>query len=115
MTYTGRAAKSGNSQALAFEKALFRAHPEFSEGRLAADYIGPGCLLVRAVPDADLESQPEDDPVLGAYLAFVEREMAAHPEHIRPLAPDLLARARALVGDMDVDMDEDLGDDLAID
>ena len=115
MTYTGRAARSGNSQALAFEKALFRAHPEFGEGRLAADYIGPGCLLVRAVPDAEAAAEPEDDPVLGAYLAFLERDMAAHPEHIRPLSSDLLARARALVGDIRVDLDEDLGDDLTLD
>lgn len=115
MTYTGRAARSGNSQALAFEKALFRAHPEFTEGRLAADYIGPGCLLVRAVADAEAVLQQDDDPVLAAYLAFLERDMMAHPEHIRPLSPDLLARARALVGDMEVDMNEDLGDEFTFD
>ncbi len=115
MTYIGRAAKSGNSQAMAFEKALFRAHPEFAEGRLAADYIGPGRLLVRTVPDTETAAEPEDDPVLGAYLAFLERDMTAHPERIRPLSADLLARARALVGDVEVDLDEDLGDDLALD
>lgn len=114
MTYSGRAAKSGNSQALAFEKALFRAHPEFTEGRLAADYIGPGCLLVRAMTDAEAAPARGDDPVLAAYLAFVEREMAAHPEHIRPLSADLLSRARALVADVEVDLDEDLGDDVTI-
>lgn len=113
MSYTGRATKSGNSQAMAFEKALFRAHPEFAAGRLTADYIGPGCLLVRAVPDAD-ETQ-DDDPVLGAYLAFIGADMAAHPERIQPLSANSVALARALVGDLEVDPDEDLGDDATLD
>lgn len=115
MTYTGRAAKSGNSQSLAFEKALFRAHPEFAEGRLTADIIGPGYLLVRSVPEAEATPQPQDDPVLGAYLAFMERELTAHPEDIRPLSADSLARARKLVGHIEVDPDEDLGDELTLD
>jgi antitoxin PrlF len=114
MTYSGRAARSGNSQAMAFEKALFRAHPEFAEGRLEADYIGPGHLLIRALPN-DESAPPEDDPILGAYLAFVERDMAAHPERIQPLSADLLARAHELVGHIEVDLNEDLGDDVTLD
>jgi antitoxin PrlF len=114
MTYLGRAARSGNSQAMAFEKALFRAHPEFAEGRLEADYIGPGHLLVRALPD-DEPATREDDPVLGAYLAFLERDMAAHPERIQPLSAELLARAHELVGHIEVDLNEDLGDDVTLD
>jgi antitoxin PrlF len=112
--YSGRAIRSGNSQAMAFEKALFRAHPEFASGPLAADYIGPGHLLVRAVGTAE-EPSPDDDPVLGAYLAFLEREMTAHPESLRPLNADSLARAQALVGHLGGDPDEDLGDDVSID
>lgn len=114
MSYNGRATRSGNSQAMAFEKALFRAHPEFSAGRLAADYIGPGCLLVRAIPDAD-EAVTGDDPVLAAYLSFIARDMAANPQRIQPLSADLLARAQALVGHLEVDPDEDLGDDVTLD
>ncbi len=52
----------------------------------------------------------DDDPVLEAYLAFLERDMAAHPEQIRPLSADGLTRARRLVGHIEVDLDEDLGD-----
>ncbi len=114
MPYSGRATKSGNSQAMAFEKALFRAHPEFATGRLTADYIGPGYLLVRALPDA-AEETSGTDPVLGAYLAFLERDMQAKPERIQPLPADLIARAQELVGHVDVDPDEDLGDDLTLD
>lgn len=49
------------------------------------------------------------------YLAFLEQEMAKHPEMIQPLSPELLVRAEALVGDLEVDLDEDLGDDFEID
>jgi antitoxin PrlF len=114
MSYSGRATRSGNSQAMAFEKALFRAHPEFTEGRLAADYIGPGCLLVRALPDAE-QAAAEEDPVLGAYLAFLELDIQAHPERIQPLPAGLIARAQELVGHVEVDPDEDLGDEVSID
>jgi antitoxin PrlF len=99
---------------MAFEKALFRAHPEFAEGRLVADFIGPGYLLVRALPETE-QAAPEADPVLGAYLAFIERDMQAHPERIQALPADLIARAQELVGHLEVDLDEDLGDDVSID
>lgn len=114
MEYNGRATRSGNSQAMAFEKALFRAHPEFASGQLEATYVSPGYLLVHAVGAPD-DALAGDDPVLGAYLAFLEEEMAAHPGRIQPLSADSLARAEALVGHLDVDPDEDLGDDVSID
>jgi prlF antitoxin for toxin YhaV_toxin len=114
MQYSGRATRSGNSQAMAFEKALFRAHPEFAAGPLSAQYVAPGYLLVHAAV-AQESAAPEQDMVLGAYLAFLEREMQKHPELIQPLSPDLLARAEALIGDMEVDLNEDLGDEFDID
>ena len=114
MTYTGRATRSGNSQALAFEKALFRAHPEFASGQLEAEYIGPGHLLIRAVGPEDNVS-PDDDPVLGAYLAFIERDMEENPARIQALSPDLLALAEDLVAGIEVDFEEDLGDSARID
>jgi antitoxin PrlF len=109
MPYTGRATKSGNSRAFAFENALFRSHPEFAEGRLTADYIGPGTLLIRAV---DQEEAEEEDPVLEAFLAFIDRDMREHPERIRPLSRELIAEAEELVEGMEVNWDEDLGDDV---
>jgi len=107
MQYSGRATSSGNSQALAFEKALFRAHPEFASGPLSAQYVAPGYLLVHALGDPGAS---EEDPVLGAYLAFLQREMEKHPEMIQPLSAESLAEAKELVRDVNVDPDEDLGD-----
>jgi antitoxin PrlF len=61
------------------------------------------------------KATPETDPVLEAYLAFVERDMLAHPERIQAVPADLVARAQDLVGRVEADLDEDLGDDAAID
>lgn len=110
MTYRGRATTTGNSQSMAFEKALFRAHPEFAAGRLEAEPISPHYLLVRAVPEGE---QPDviGDPVFGAFLEFMESQMAAQPHLIRGLSSKSLERARGLVGDLEVDPDEDLGED----
>jgi hypothetical protein len=105
MTYKGRFTKVGNSKSYAFESALFRSHPEFDSHNVEAEVIGPGVLLVRALGVED-ELEPGQDPVLGAFLAFVERDMAANPESIQPLSEELLARIDRLVGDMDVDLDE---------
>jgi hypothetical protein len=54
------------------------------------------------------------DPVLDAWVAFMDADMTSHPEHIRPLSADLPARAHALVGDIIIDLDEDLEADLTL-
>ena len=54
-------------------------------------------------------TENEDDPVLEAFLDLIDRDMREHPERIRPLSADLIARAEELVGDIKVDLDEDLG------
>jgi uncharacterized OsmC-like protein len=79
-----------------------------------------GAFRIRTVVElaAAAEAPDEDgdgDPVLGAYLAFMAEQMEANPQHIAPLSMDSIERARALVGDMDVDRDEDLGDDVDLD
>jgi len=104
--YSGKRTKTGNSNGFRFEQALFKSHPEFS-GEVRAHVIAPGRLLVTAEP---LETSSED-PVLAAFLAFLHKDMLAHPENIRPLDENLMARVAALVKDVVVDMDEDLGEE----
>lgn len=105
MPYKGRFTRTGNSKSYAFEAALFRSHPEFDARNVEADYIGPGVLLLRTV-GVDGESAVGEDPILGAFLAFVERDMTESPSSIQPLDADLLARAERLVGGMDVDLNK---------
>jgi hypothetical protein len=113
MIYKGRAATTGNSQSMAFERALFRAHPEFASGRLEAQPISAHYMLVRAVPDAAGEAG--EDPVLDAYLEFLKEQMQLHADMIQGLSADSLRRAQDLVGHIKVDPEEDLGDDARID
>ncbi len=105
--YTGRKAKTGNSDALRFEQALFRSHPEFSD-RVVAQVIAPGCMLVIAEPSDETDSGDDDDPVISAFLSFIVQDM---PEHIAELDPDLLNQMETLVGHIEVDLNEDLGDE----
>lgn len=53
----------------------------------------------------------EDDPALGAFLDFVEADIRAHPERLQAFDGGLRDRLEALVGDVDVDLDEPLSPD----
>lgn len=110
MIYQGRAATTGNSRSMAFEEALFRAYPNFAAGRLEAEPVSPNYLLVRAVPDSAGDEEHED-PILGAYLDFLGEQMKANPHLLQGLTAASIERARDLVGDMEVDPEEHLGDD----
>lgn len=50
----------------------------------------------------------EEDPVLGAFLDFVEADIKAHPDRIRAFDEALHDRLAALVGDVEVDLDAPL-------
>lgn len=50
----------------------------------------------------------EGDPALGAFLDFVEADVKAHPERLQAFDGALRDRLKALVGDVDVDLDEPL-------
>ena len=59
--------------------------------------LGPGHLLVTLADVPDPQSdEVERDPVVSAYLAFLEGDMLAHPERIAPLPEEDLARLRRL-------------------
>lgn len=57
------------------------------------------------------EDDAARDPVVGAFLDFLARDMAEHPERIEALSQDLQARMADLVGDVDVDLDQPLSPD----
>lgn len=107
MSYRGRATTVGNSRAIALEAALFRAHPEFAEGEFEVDALGSGLLVVRPAGERDSDPSPGDDPVLAAFLSFIEEDMTEHPESMRPLSSDLLSRAEELTEGVEVQLDDD--------
>jgi antitoxin PrlF len=53
----------------------------------------------------------EDDPVIGAFLAFLARDMANEPARIRPAPKSLVRRGKALVKGVKVDLDAALPED----
>lgn len=58
-----------------------------------------------ALPPAD-----DEDPALLAYLTFLEEQMERHPELLKPM-DELLARSDGLVAHIEVDLDQDLGEE----
>lgn len=64
-----------------------------------------GVILARA------SSKTEEDPVLGQFLNFLARDMAAHPEHLKSIDAGLRKRIKSLVKNVKVDFDAALSDE----
>jgi antitoxin PrlF len=55
-----------------------------------------------------------EDPVLDQFLAFLGRDMAAHPEHVHLLPRALLERARSLTRRVVLDHDAYIEGDVGL-
>jgi antitoxin PrlF len=53
------------------------------------------------------------DPVIGAFLTFLTRDMASEPARIRPVPKSLVVRGKALVKGVRVNLDAALPEDDA--
>jgi antitoxin PrlF len=104
-SYKGKITTAGTSEGFRFDKTLFRQHPEFKQkAEVRADVIGPGTILVSLINNPEMEN--EDDPVVSAFLAFLERDMLENPKTITRLSADQIARAKALTANVNVTDDE---------
>jgi antitoxin PrlF len=57
-------------------------------------------------------SEPaHSDPVLEKFLTFLTEDISQNPQQISAIDVDLVDRARALVRDIDLDLDAPLADD----
>jgi antitoxin PrlF len=114
--FKGSITTTGRSEAIRLDKALFKAHPEFRQkAKIRATVIGPGSMLVTLDSDGMAEAGDiERDPVVSAYLSFLERDMGAYPEGIRPIAEANIARVLALTKDVLVSDDDVIPDDITI-
>lgn len=100
MSFHATAARVGNSRGLRLDAALFREHPEFQSGEYAVDVIAPGRLLVRAETMTAMAETA--DPVLSAFLAFMDTQMALRPDLLTSFDPAQLELVNALVEGVDV-------------
>jgi antitoxin PrlF len=55
-----------------------------------------------------VEPNEAHDPLLGQFLNFVARDIAAHPSRLQGFDAGLVERAQALVSGVDLDPDEEL-------
>lgn len=110
MPYSARATTSGNAHALAFTKDLAKEHPEFTKGRFEVHVIAPGRLLVTALDDVEDAHDFDSDPVLGAFLGFLEQQIQSRPDLIHPFTSKDVEGLDELLKDVEMDLEEDLGD-----
>src|SRR6266545_853541 len=92
-TFSGSITITGKSEAIRLEKALFRRHPEFRQkAKVRAQVIALGHALVSVVEEW-MPQPDEEDPVITGFLAFLEKDMKAHPHRIKALSNKTLDRA----------------------
>ncbi|MFK3772948.1 type II toxin-antitoxin system PrlF family antitoxin [Pseudomonas sp. NPDC089406] len=53
----------------------------------------------------------EDDPIVGQFMEFLARDIAKNPQRLKVVDAQLVARLDALVGDVDIDLDQPLSAD----
>lgn len=114
MSYTARATTSGTAPAIAFSRAFAQEHPEFTEGRFEVHVIAPGRLLLTAPVSPHDEDAEGADPVLEAFLSFLDQQMREHPEMIRPFTARDLKGVDELLEGVEVDPDEAIDDDFVL-
>ena len=104
-SYKGKVTTTGTSEGFRFDKSLFKQHPEFKQkAEVVASVIGPGTMLVSLVNNPEIEN--EEDPVVSAFLSFLEKDMLENPKAIKPVSAEQIARAKALTAKVTVTDDE---------
>ena len=76
--------------------------------------LGAGEFSVSDHARALLTRIDEVDPVVSAYLSFLEADMVTHPERLSPFSSADLAAARELTRGVEVSDDDALPDDVTI-
>lgn len=111
-TYKGSITTTGTSEAIRLEKKLFKSHPEFEQKKkVVANVIAPGKLLISVIDDNE-ENKEEEDPIVEAFLAFIEQDMGASPQNIRAITSKELVEIEELIDGVEVHEDEEIPEGL---
>ena len=111
-TFQGSITTTGKSEAIRLDKALFRLHPEFRQkAKVRAQVIAPGRALISVVEEGSA-GPLEEDPVVTAFLAFLEKDMKARPGRIAGLSKRTVTRARRATKGVKVSDSDQLPADL---
>jgi antitoxin PrlF len=113
-TFNGSITTTGKSEAIRLDKALFRLHPEFRQrAKVRAQIISPGHALI-AVVDEEATPTEDEDPVVTAFLAFIEKDLKDRPGRRTRLSKTSLARAVRLTKGVKVGDHERLPEDVTL-
>ncbi len=111
-TFTGSITTTGKSEAIRLDKALFKLHPEFRQkAKVRVQVLSPGHALIAVVDDEAVPVE-ENDPLLGAFLGFIDQDMKAHPSRTASLSKADVAAAIRLTKKVKVDDADRLPDDV---
>jgi antitoxin PrlF len=92
--------------------------PKSVRQALGVDYGGRITFVVddqRRVYVQKAEMDETDDPVIDSFLAFLAQNMALHPEKsVVSFPKEILDRAAALTGGMDIDLDAKIEGNVSI-
>lgn len=106
--YRGAITTTGSSEAIRFDKGLFRQNPEFRQkASVEAHVIGRGMLLVKVIGDHPDDDQ-SDDPMIGAFLAFLDRSVEENPRLIKPVTQSDFDEVEELVNGVVISDDDEL-------
>ena len=113
--FGGAITTTGRSGALRLDKAFFSSHPEFRvKAKLRVHHIGPGQALVSVEEAPDAAEIDTPDPVISAYLAFLEKDMTSNPAALTPFTSAELDRLTERLQDVSVSDDDILPDDVTL-
>ena len=113
VAYSGTITTTGKSEAIRLEKSLFKSHPEFRQrAKVQAHVIGPGTMLLSVSEEATTQS--EADPVMAAFLSFLDRDISQTPDRVKPLSATRIKEARELTKGVKVRDDEPIPDDVTL-
>jgi antitoxin PrlF len=79
-------------------------------------YLAKGDKVRYAISDAGevtlsrTDSEPTD-PIIDQFLSFLANDMQKHPDQLQPVTADLHDRIDALVGEMDINLNEPLSEE----
>lgn len=112
--YKGKVTTTGSSKAVRLGKQFFTDHPEF---KVSADVmvrsVSPGYVLMAVDAPYELGDKSDAlDPIVGAFLSFMEADLKANPHKLQPL--DLSRIAVLVEGVEPLRDDEDLPADFTL-
>jgi antitoxin PrlF len=111
--YNGSITTTGRSEAIRLDKDLFKQHPEFQQkAKVQASVIAPGQILISLLDNVAC-ADVDEDPVVTAFLSFIEQDMLKYPDHIIPLSDELLQNVSVLTQGVEVSDEEVLPDEIS--